>query len=143
MSNQEIEQSLNTIRQICETIQPPFPYEDCFRIIEAHPDDQLEAFIPSLDLFFWDIAAFCGREKRWTAWDAERLTKALEMIRASFFQRHPEYSSARSLITAEATPRLSYEMEAHENLRTQLVSVLEHLLTERGSCAGPTELPNA
>lgn len=123
-----IEEKLNILRKLYQSdLLYPFPYNDCAKI-SAKDDDDL---IPSLDLYFSDIAGFCSWGKRILLWSNEQSGIAEDTLRKSFSQRFPAFTEVFKLINDKETPQLYNQILVYDLMRLTLIDILSEIENEK------------
>lgn len=113
-----------------EDCHDPFPYADSRKLLREDTE-RYDNLIAHLDLYFYEIASHCGGVQKILKWPSERLRESQQRLRASFFDRHPEYRVLESSITKSNTPKLHAALTQHESMRNDLLGLLSLLLAER------------
>lgn len=126
------------LRRICkEDLAKPFPYPDC-RLVYAKGGKLADGLIPSLDLYFSDVAGYCSWGKRLLRFSQSELLAARATLTRSFFEKHPEYLPLKALINETETPTLFADLKLHDELRGRLLALIAALLAEAGAAAEET-----
>jgi hypothetical protein len=115
-------------RRYREELLKPFPYEDCFKILDE-TGHRFEALIPDLDMYFYDIASPCSAAKRLICLPIEERTTLQKRLQGSFYEKHPEYQEIEFRITPVKTPYLYAHMAVHEEIRVEILRLLFLLTT--------------
>ncbi|MES2463229.1 MAG: hypothetical protein V4671_21825 [Armatimonadota bacterium] len=121
----------------------PFPYDDCFRIIdiarleianstcrgfEVINDREIGDFVPDLAWYDAKISGIASWGKWAVPWDDKRIKMAEDITKRSFFEDHPEYQILRNKITSEDTPVLYEYIVFQEAVRTGVLQILALLV---------------
>lgn len=126
---------MNQIREKLEILRElygsdflrPFPYQDSRKILAESESD----FIPSLDMYFSEIAGYCSWGKRVLSWSSEKNIEAQKRLKLSFFQKHPKFARLKLKINDNETPKLYNQMLVYELMRLTLIDILSEIETER------------
>jgi|SRR5580704_3691160 hypothetical protein len=101
-----------------------FPYADC-RKIQAQAGDQAKDLIPDLDAYFAKLAGYCSRGSGIVHMTSQEFLNMKKAAEKSFFEKHPQYESAESLITEEHAPDLFRDLQLGERMRVALLEISE------------------
>jgi hypothetical protein len=101
-----------------------FPYADC-RWLASHEGQPVEDLIPELDMYFSNIAGYSSSASRLGERPASVLRKARKTLALNFFETYPSCERYSGLITSEKTPKLYEQMRIAEQLRLELLEILE------------------
>lgn len=112
-----------------ETRSTPFPYEGCRRLLRETPGAH-EDLIPDLDLYFSNIAGYCSWGRRILKWPKEKREEAKNGLSLSFVEKYPKYTPLMVRITETSTPDLFREMMLHENIRKELLGIIDRLASQ-------------
>ena len=120
----QVEEKLKILRELYQSdFLRPFPYQDCRKILLAEDNE----FIPSLDMYFSDIAGYCSWGKGILSWSAEKIDEAKNRLQISFFQKFPKFESLKSKISDTETPKLYNQMLIYELMRLTLIDILSEI----------------
>ena len=123
----EIEEKLKILQELYRGgLLYPFPHQDCRKIVSENEDD-FEGFIPSLDIYFSDIAGFCSYGNRIKSWSMEEVEDAENQLNKSFFYRFPKFSELKIRINSKETPMLHNQLLIYDLMRLTLVDVLSEI----------------
>ena len=138
------DEKLKILRKIYKSdFLQPFPYQDCRKILQR-TDAGFEDFIPSLDVYFSDVAGYCSSGKRIDDWSIEKIEKAENQMQKSFFDRFSRFSELKSAITERETPQLYNQLLIYDLMRLTLIDILSEIKTEKYSqVTEPSQLPLA
>ena len=129
MKKTEIEEKLKILQKLYKTdFLRPFPIKDC-RVILSESDAKFSDFVPSLDVYFSDVAGYCSWGKRIENWSFEKIIEAKHILRKSFFQRFSKFSVLESKISENKTPNLHSQLLITDLMRLTLVDVLSEIET--------------
>ena len=104
----------------------PFPYDDCRWLAErVHVKESV--LIPDLDWFFGTVAGYASSASRLTHRTPKDLRDAKQLMSKGFYDYFPKYAEYRDLICTENTPALYDRMRIAEELRVQLLQLLENI----------------
>lgn len=118
----------------------PFPYEDCRKILKQNRKE-FEDLIPSLDVYFSDVAGFCSSGKRIERWTEEQIAAVESKLGDSFFERFPTFTELKSEINEKQTPRLHSQLLIFDLMRLTFVDILSEIKkSERFQSAETREL---
>ena len=101
-----------------------FPYNDCYALQKMNPK-LTRSIIPDLDEYFGFIAGYSSSATRLNARSGEELRKAVQNLKRSFFDKHPEYNPLKDAIAETMT--LSRKMHVADELRRNLVIIIDRL----------------
>lgn len=123
----EIQEKLEILQSLYKTdLLNPFPYDDCRKLL-ADNSDEFEDLIPSLDLYFSDIAGYCSWGKRSLFWKDEKIKEIRHQLQDSFFQQFPQFYALKPAINEENTPKLYSQLLIHDLMRLTLLDILSEL----------------
>jgi hypothetical protein len=104
----------------------PFPYDEVETLIRRHCTT--EQIVVDLDIFHSAIDGYADSARALAVSDEEKLLKARRDLSRSFFDIFPRNKPCQDLITENDTPRLFARMRVAEDLRRELLSMLDRLL---------------
>ncbi|MBA3602026.1 MAG: hypothetical protein H0W45_12505 [Acidobacteria bacterium] len=138
----EIEEKLKILQELYKSdFLHPFPYQDCEKVSF---ENDFEDFIPSLDLYFSDIAGYCSWGKKIGSWSAEKIETVKNHLQKSFFERFPKFIKLKSKITDRETPQLYNQLLIFDLMRLTLFDILLEVKAEKNSpVAEVSQLPLA
>lgn len=126
MKDFELEEKLKILGKLYKSeFLHPFPHQDCRKISSD------ENFVPSLDLYFSDIAGYCSWGIRIKKWDGEKIEIAKKQLQNSFFQRFVGFSELKLKINEKQTPQLFNQMLIYDLMRLTLLDILSEIKTNR------------
>ncbi|CAN5397821.1 hypothetical protein BH10ACI1_BH10ACI1_22350 [soil metagenome] len=132
---EEIQEKLEILQSLYKTdLLNPFPYEDCRKLL-ADKAVEFEDFIPSLDLYFSDIAGFCSWGKRSLSWSSKKIEEIKPKLQSSFFQQFPKFNALKPRINEETTPKLYSQILIHDLMRLTLLDILSERKSEINTLA--------
>jgi len=105
----------------------PFPYGDCRKLHKLKPQFS-DGFIPDLDLYLSFIAGYSSSATGLDQRPLDEIRNAIPRLKKSFFETHRRYKPLEELITDTETPWLHHELQMADELRLDLVSIMERLL---------------
>lgn len=133
MSKREIEEKLKILQEFYKIdFLRPFPLEDC-RSILSDGDKKFTDFIPSLDIYFSDIAGYCSWGRRIEKWSDEQIKEAKNRLGMSFFQRFGKFSALKGEINEHRTPRLYSQLLIFDLIRLTLLDIFSEIETENSN----------
>jgi len=129
----ELEEKLKILQELYKSdFLHPFPHQDCRKIL-AENGGEFEDFIPSLDLYFSDVAGYCSWGKKISSWSVEKVNNVKAELQKTFFQRFPKFSDLQSKITENETPNLHSQLLIFDLMRLTLLDILSEIKTERNA----------
>jgi hypothetical protein len=105
----------------------PFPYQDCYLLADLLGISGGD-LIPELDYYFGNIAGYGSSASRLQNRSSDELKRARKTLSKDFYQYHPALEPCRHLIDPVRTPLLFRYMHASEEMRLQLLLLLEGVL---------------
>lgn len=105
----------------------PFPYKDCWKLFKGKKRRVTDGFIPDLDNFSFDIAAYAGTASLYASWPQSRTDAAKVLFRQSFLENYPEYAPLLSDVSEADYPDLSRWLELVERLRVMLLQLIDKM----------------
>jgi hypothetical protein len=125
-----VDELRDELLHLYEEAHHPFPYAGCRKLLRE-TGKRYEGLIPDLDLYFSDIASYCGGVKRVLQWPQEKIQEARRKLSPSFWDRYPEYQPLEQMVTQQSTPDLYADMALYERMRLCLLDLLSRLLKEQ------------
>jgi hypothetical protein len=107
----------------------PFPHDEVEMLIRRHCTT--EQIVVDLDIFHSAIDGYADSARALAVLDEEKLLKARRDVSRPFFEVFPRNKPCQELITEKDTPRLYGRMRVAEDLRRELLSLLDSLLGQR------------
>jgi hypothetical protein len=104
----------------------PFPYNDVELLIRSHR--AAKTIVVDLDIFFSAIAGYADSARALSVCDNKKLLKARRDVSRSFFELFPSNKPCQESITEESTPDLHAELRLAEELRGDLLLLLDRVL---------------
>ncbi len=139
-----VEEKLKILKALYKSdFLQPFPYRDCEKILTV-VGNKFENFVPSLDLYFSDVAGHCSWGEKIAFWSVEKVEAVENQMQKSFFDRFPKLSELKDKITDRETPQLYNQFLIYNLMRLTLADILSELKAERYlGVSGNTQLPLA
>lgn len=126
MKDFELEEKLKILGKLYKSeFLQPFPHQDCRKISSD------ENFVPSLDLYFSDIAGYCSWGVKIKKWDGEKIEIAKRHLQNSFFQRFVGFSELKLKINEKQTPQLFNQKLIYDLMRLTLLDILSEIKTNQ------------
>jgi YxiJ-like protein len=104
-----------------------FPYEDCYKLQRENPP-LTDGLVPDLDMYFSFVAGYSCNANSLGDRPLEELRNAIPKLKKSFFDAYPRYKPLTEFITAANTPALYLRLQAADDLRRDLVTIMEKLV---------------
>ena len=123
-----IEEKLKILQQLYRSdLLYPFPYNDCAKIAAKDDGD----FVPSLDLYFSDIAGFCSSGKRILFWSNEQTKIPKHTLQKTLVQRFPAFAKISKSVNDKETPKLYNQILICDLMRLTLIDILSEIENEK------------
>ncbi|SRR5258706_1684558 len=121
---EEVQKKLEILQSLYKAdMLNPFPYDDCRKLV-ADKKNEFEGLIPSLDMYFSDIAGLCSWGERSLKWTDEYIDKFGPLLQKSFFQKFPVFAPLEAAINEKNTPRLFNQFLIYDLMRLTLLDIL-------------------
>ena len=104
-----------------------FPYDDVAFLVRSHP--AAKKIIVDLDIFLSTIAGYADSARALSVCDNKKLLKARRDVARSFFEVFPRNKPCQELITEDSTPELHTQLRLAEELRADLLVLLDRVLS--------------
>ena|SRR5438552_1926284 len=126
MSESDLAQKIE--QQFRDEFIYPFPLDDVLKLKLVDPRNwnYLHGF---LDLYFADIAGYAYQASRLDRRPKAKLLEAKEYLSKPFFEKHSSLAIYRDAITAKSAPHLFKNMETVEQLRKELLVLIDKVLS--------------
>lgn len=136
MTTSSINILTSQIKSLSQEWPQPFPYADCRKVLsdlaqmEAGKMRRASDFIPDLNTYFYNVYSYSHGVTELMHWPADKLLKAHETLKRSFFQQYARYKPAEWMINQINTPQLYQEMALSDQLRHLLLALISQRLLE-------------
>jgi|SRR5579864_9035853 len=112
-----------------ENFSQPFPLDDVLKLKNVDPFnwDRLHG---ELDLYFAYVAGYASSALRLDRRPLSEISEARKYLSQPFFERHESLAPYSHGITKEATPNLHARLETVEELRKQLLVLMDKILAK-------------
>ena len=104
-----------------------FPLEDVAKLGTVDPNSW-DLLHGNLDVYFSSIAGYASSADRLSHRSKAELVQAREYLSRSFFERHASLVMYRDAITPTTTPCLYRDLEIAEELRHDLLVIINEIL---------------
>lgn len=129
----EVQKKLEILQSLYKAdLLYPFPSDDCQKLL-AENGVEFEALIPSLDIYFSDVAGLCSWGKRSFKWTDEFISEFKPTLQKSFFQRFPLFAPLESSINESNTPKLFNHLLIYDLMRLTLLDILPDIIEARNA----------
>ena len=115
-------------RQFEQDCRGPFPLDDVRKVCSSDPED-LPVFHGQLEIFLSSIAGYASRADRLGRRPRAEILEARRKLSQPFFEKHKHLKKFQGAITPKATPNLFRELTTAEKLRTELLTVIDEILS--------------
>ncbi len=114
-------------QQFEEECLSPFPLEDVKKLRSRDPEN-LALFHGQLEVYLSSVAGYASSADRLGRRPRAELVQAREYLSRSFFEKYTSLTVYREAITAELTPNLFRDLATTDNLRKELLVVIDEIL---------------
>lgn len=131
MSSYTASKYADTLYQMSQEDQGPFPYEDCKKLLREAGNNLYDDLVPDLNTYFYEIYSYSAGAKNLVAWSSEELTPSRNLFYKSFFDRYPKYTPLQTIINKDNVPTLAQRISLYDQIRLSLTKFISILIDEQ------------
>ncbi len=131
MSSYTASKYADTLYQMSQEDQGPFPYEDCKKLLREAGNNLYDDLVPDLNTYFYEIYSYSAGAKNLVAWSSEELTHSRNLFYKSFFDRYPKYTPLQTMINKDNVPTLAQRISLYDQIRLSLTKFISILIDEQ------------